>query len=51
MVKELSDRRDESSLKAKYVKFRKEFDREVQRAKRMYWLTLQSELLNECNID
>ena len=46
-----SDRKDKINLKAKYVKLRKEFDREVQRAKRMYWFSLQSELLNECNID
>ena len=46
-----SDRRDKINLKAKYVKLRKEFDREVQRAKRMYWFSLQPELLNECNID
>ena len=38
-------------LKAEYVGIRKSFDREVQRAKRLYWYSLQSELENECNID
>ena len=38
-------------LKAEYVGIRKSFDREVQRAKRLYWYSLQSELENECNVD
>ena len=38
-------------LKSTFVHNRKLFDREVQRAKRLYWYTMQSDLLNECKVD
>jgi len=38
-------------FKADYVKLRKHFDREVQKAKRTYWFNLQNKLLEDCEID
>ena len=37
--------------KSKDVRVRKEFDKEVQRAKRSHWYSLQEEMLDECNVD
>ena len=39
------------NLKSVYIQTRKLFDREVQRAKRAYWRTMQNDLLHECNTD
>ena len=38
-------------LKSAYISARKVFDTEVQKCKRTYWYGLQSELLNECEVD
>ena len=38
-------------LKSKYTNTRKQFDREVQRVKRLYWYSMQKSLLDECNVD
>ena len=40
-----------SKLKSEYVSSRKTFDRQVQRAKRLYWFDFQKNLLNDCNND
>ncbi|XP_060597913.1 uncharacterized protein LOC132751716 [Ruditapes philippinarum] len=45
------NRADRVSFKAKYVSIRKQFDAEVQRAKRRHWYNLQKDILNECNVD
>ena len=42
---------EKTRLKSEYVRLRKGFDKEVQRAKRFHWYSIQSELENECNID
>ncbi|XP_052808975.1 uncharacterized protein LOC128237452 [Mya arenaria] len=39
------------TLKTVYIDKRKLFDRQVQRAKRLYWFTLQTQLLDECKVD
>ena len=38
-------------MKAEYVCIRKNFDREVQRAKRYHWYSMPSELEIECSVD
>ena len=42
---------EKSKLKSEYVSSRKAFDRQVQRAKRLYWFDFQKNLLNDCNND
>ena len=42
---------DKTRFRADYVSTRKRFDREVQRRKRLYWYSLQNNLLDECNRD
>ena len=42
---------EKMQLKSKYTNTRKQFDREVQRAKRLYWYSMQKSLLDECNVD
>ena len=42
---------DKKSFKTVYINKRKIFDREVQRAKRLHWYSLQTQLVDECNID
>ena len=42
---------EKSRLKSKYTHARKQFDREVQKAKRFYWYSMQKSLLEECNVD
>ena len=42
---------EKARLKSKYTNARKQFDREVQRAKRLYWFSMQKSLLDECNVD
>ena len=44
-------RSDALRNKSTFVRVRKEFDREVQRAKRSHWYSLQEGILNECNVD
>ena len=44
-------RSDKLKYKSKFVRVRKEFDKEVQRAKRSHWYSLQEEILDECNVD
>ena len=38
-------------FKSEFTHLRKQFDREVQRAKRTHWYSLQKNLLDECNVD
>ena len=45
------DHSSKDALKFSYVSKRKLFDREVQRAKRLYWYSLQKQLLDECEVD
>ena len=45
------EKRVKNELKSLYVAKRKIFDREVQRAKRSHWYSLQSQLLDECAVD
>ena len=40
---------EKSRFKSEYVHARKLFDREVQRAKRLYWYSCQKQLIEECN--
>jgi hypothetical protein len=40
-----------AELKARFVKLRKQFDTEVQKAKRRHWYSIQEELLYDCNVD
>ena len=42
---------DKVRYKASYVGIRKQFDREIQRAKRWHWYSMQKNLLDECNVD
>ena len=42
---------DKVRYKASYVGIRKQFDREIQRAKRLHWYSMQKNLLDECNVD
>ena len=42
---------EKSKLKSEYVSSRKAFDRQVQRAKRLYWFDFQMKLLNDYNND
>lgn len=42
---------DKVRYKASYVGIRKQFDREIQRAKRLHWYSMQKNLLHECNVD
>ncbi|XP_060589316.1 uncharacterized protein LOC132744577 [Ruditapes philippinarum] len=44
-------RNEKLKLKSEFVQARRHFDREVQKAKRLYWYTMQNELLDECNVD
>jgi hypothetical protein len=44
-------RSEKIRLKSIYVTSRKLFDREVQKAKRFYWYSLQNDLLNDCKVD
>ncbi|XP_053403285.1 uncharacterized protein LOC128558364 [Mercenaria mercenaria] len=46
-----TNRNEKLHLKSIYVSSRRVFDREVQRAKRLYWFSLQNGLLNDCNVD
>ena len=41
---------EKARLKSKYTNTRKQFDREVQRAKRLYWYSMQKSLLDEYNV-
>ena len=40
-----------SNFKSVFITSRRKFDREVQRAKRLYWYSLQNNMLNEVNKD
>ena len=42
---------EKSRRKAEYISLRKDFDRKVQRSKRLYWFSLPAQLENECNIE
>ena len=42
---------DRSKYKSNYINIRKNFDKEVQKAKRLHWHSLQKDLLDECNVD
>jgi len=44
-------RHDKIKLKSIFVRLRKTCDREVQKAKRLYWYTIQNNLLNDCESD
>ncbi len=44
-----NSRSDQAGFKSIYVSSRNAFDREVQRAKRFYWYSMQNELLSDCN--
>ena len=44
-------RSDKLKYKSKFVRVRKEFDKEVQRAKCSHWYSLQEAMLDECNVD
>lgn len=46
-----SHRNAKLKFKTEYVQARKFFDREVQKAKRFYWYSMQNELLTDCNVD
>lgn len=48
---ESSGQSEKARLKAEYVRIRKSFDRGVNRAMRLHWYSVQSELENECNVD
>ena len=37
--------------KSKFVRVRKEFDKEVQRAERSHWYSLQEDFLDKCSVD
>ena len=39
-----------SVRKSNYISKRKLFDSEVQRAKRKHWFSMQTDLVNECNL-
>ena len=44
-------RNHKQKFKSEFTHLRKQFDREVQRAKRTHWYSLQKNLLDECNVD
>lgn len=45
------NRSDKLHLKSVYISSRKIFDHEVQRCKRIYWYSMQNDLLNDCKVD
>jgi len=45
------DKSGREKLKTIYVNLRKQFDRQVQKAKRTHWYHIQTEILNECSVD
>ena len=47
----VNEKNDKVRYKASYVGIRKQFDREIQRAKRLHWYSMQKNLLDECNVD
>lgn len=45
------DSSEKKNLKTEYIRMRKHFNKEVQKAKRRHWYGLQNNLLQECNND